>query len=66
MGLSGISFPQLLILLVIVMLIFGTKRLSDVGSDLGKAVKNFRKAMEDNTPETKQSNIEVIKKDSNH
>jgi sec-independent protein translocase protein TatA len=44
MGLA-MSVPQLLIILVIVALIFGTKRLKEVGSDLGSAVKSFRKAM---------------------
>ena len=38
---------QLLIILVIVLAIFGTKRLSSLGSDLGKSVKGFRSAMED-------------------
>jgi sec-independent protein translocase protein TatA len=36
---------QLLIILVIVLAIFGTKRLSTLGSDLGKSVKGFRSAM---------------------
>jgi sec-independent protein translocase protein TatA len=36
---------QLLIILVIVLAIFGTKRLSSLGSDLGKSVKGFRNAM---------------------
>jgi sec-independent protein translocase protein TatA len=44
MGLA-MSVPQLLIILVIVALIFGTKRLKDVGGDIGNAVKSFRKAM---------------------
>jgi sec-independent protein translocase protein TatA len=44
MGLA-MSVPQLLIILVIVALIFGTKRLKEVGGDLGSALKNFRKAM---------------------
>jgi sec-independent protein translocase protein TatA len=47
MGLGGISLWQLLIVLVIVIVIFGTKRLSNIGSDLGGAVKGFRKAMGD-------------------
>jgi len=47
MGLGGISLWQLLIVLVIVVLIFGTKKLSGMGSDLGGAVKGFRKAMGD-------------------
>ncbi len=47
MGLGGISIWQLLIVLVIVALIFGTKKLRGVGSDLGGAVKGFKKALND-------------------
>ena len=47
MGLA-MSVPQLLIILVIVALIFGTKRLKEVGGDLGSAIKSFRKAMATN------------------
>jgi len=47
MGLGGISLWQLLIILVIVVVIFGTKRLGSMGKDLGGAVKGFRKAMSD-------------------
>ncbi len=45
--LSGISWPQLLIVLVIVLAIFGTKRFRSLGTDLGNAVKGFRSAMTD-------------------
>jgi sec-independent protein translocase protein TatA len=45
--LSGISWPQLLIVLVIVLAVFGTKRFRSLGSDLGNAVKGFRSAMTD-------------------
>jgi sec-independent protein translocase protein TatA len=45
MGLGGISVSELLIVLVIVVLIFGTKRLKSIGSDLGGAIKGFRSAM---------------------
>jgi sec-independent protein translocase protein TatA len=45
--LSGISWPQLLIVLVIVLAIFGTKRFRSFGSDIGNAVKGFRSAMND-------------------
>ncbi len=47
MGLGGISIWQLLIVLLIVIMIFGTKRMKSLGSDLGSAVKGFRKAMSD-------------------
>lgn len=42
MGFGGISVWQLLIVLVIVLLLFGTKRLKNIGSDLGGAVKALR------------------------
>ena len=51
MGLGGISMWQLLILLLIVVLVFGTKRLRNMGSDLGAAVKGFRKGMEEGKEE---------------
>lgn len=47
MGLGGISLWQLLIILLIVVVIFGTKKLSSMGTDLGGAVRGFRKAMGD-------------------
>jgi sec-independent protein translocase protein TatA len=47
MGIGGISMWQLMILLLIVVLVFGTKRLRNMGGDLGAAVKGFRKGMED-------------------
>ena len=43
--LSNVSIWQLLIILVIVIAIFGTRRLKTLGSDLGGAVKGFRSAM---------------------
>lgn len=46
MGLGGISLWQLAIVLLIVVLIFGTKRLKSIGSDLGGAIKGFKKAMD--------------------
>lgn len=48
MGIPGISWPQLLIILVLVLLIFGTKRIRNIGSDLGGAIREFRKGVGDN------------------
>ena len=42
-----IGWRELLIILVIVLLVFGTKRLKNIGSDLGEAVKGFKKGMSD-------------------
>jgi sec-independent protein translocase protein TatA len=47
MGFGGISIWQLLIVLAIVLLLFGTKRLRNIGSDLGGAFKGFKKALDD-------------------
>lgn len=58
MGLGGISLWQLLIILVIVVVIFGTKRLSSLGSDLGGAVKGFRKAMGDSEKDEDPARID--------
>ncbi len=46
MGMRGISLGSLLLILLIVILVFGTKRLGTIGEDLGKAVRNFKKGME--------------------
>lgn len=44
---GGISIWQLLIIAVIVVLLFGTKKLGSIGSDLGASIKGFKKAMGD-------------------
>jgi len=49
MGIGGISIWQLLIILAIVIMLFGTKRLRTLGSDLGSAVKGFRKSMSEDS-----------------
>ncbi len=43
----GISIWQLVIILVIVLLLFGAKRLRNVGGDLGSAIKGFKSAMKE-------------------
>ena len=45
MGLGGFSLGHLIVVLIIVMLVFGTKKLRNLGGDLGSAIKNFRGAM---------------------
>lgn len=65
MGFGGISIWQLLIILVIVLLLFGTKRLRNIGSDLGSAFKGFKKSMGDSEAEPhKSEQIESDKGDS--
>ena len=58
MGIGGISMWQLLILLVIVVLVFGTKKLRNLGGDLGGAIKGFRKGMEDDDKNTDSERLE--------
>ncbi|AXU96842.1 MAG TPA: twin-arginine translocase TatA/TatE family subunit [Erwinia persicina] len=44
---GGITLPHLLIIAVLVVLLFGTKKLRSLGSDLGSSIKGFKKAMSD-------------------
>ncbi len=50
---GGISIWQLLIIVVIVVLLFGTKKLGSLGSDLGASIKGFKKAMSDDADKQK-------------
>ena len=45
----GLGFGELMIILLIVVVVFGAGKLGDVGGDLGRAIRNFRKAV--NEPE---------------
>jgi sec-independent protein translocase protein TatA len=47
MGFGGISIWSLLLVLVIVVLLFGTKKLRNVGGDLGGAIKSFKKSVKE-------------------
>ena len=47
MGIGGISIWQLLIILAVVVLIFGSGKLKSLGSDLGSSLKGFKKAIKD-------------------
>ncbi|HGG60694.1 MAG TPA: twin-arginine translocase TatA/TatE family subunit [Gammaproteobacteria bacterium] len=60
MGFGGISPWSLLLILLIVVMIFGTKRLKNVGGDLGSAIKSFKKSMADGSEEpTKPKHLEA-------
>ncbi|MBY7915677.1 Sec-independent protein translocase subunit TatA [Vibrio fluvialis] len=68
---GGISIWQLLIIAVIVVLLFGTKKLRGIGGDLGSAVKGFKKAMSDDDQSAakkdadfEQKNLEQQKTDA--
>jgi sec-independent protein translocase protein TatA len=47
MGIGGISFWQILIILVVLLILFGGKKIRTMGSDLGEGLKGFKKAIKD-------------------
>lgn len=59
----GISIWQLLIILAIVLVLFGAKRLRTIGTDLGSAVKGFRTAMREGEQEEDEEKKDEEKKD---
>lgn len=60
MGIGGISIWQLLIILVIVVLLFGTKKIRSLGGDLGSAIKNFKDSMQEGRDEADDKDNDVI------
>ncbi len=54
------GFKELIIILVIALVVFGTKRLRNIGGDLGSAIKNFKDAMNgNNSVETRESDSQT-------
>ncbi len=51
----GLGMPELLVILVIVLVIFGANRLPQLGEGLGKAIKGFKKGISDANESTKES-----------
>ena len=60
MGFGGISIWQVLLVLAIVLLFFGSKRLRNLGSDLGNAFKGFRKAIKEETETSEPEKTEPM------
>jgi sec-independent protein translocase protein TatA len=54
MGFGGVSMGSLLLIFLIVLVLFGTKKLRTIGEDLGQAVRSFRKGLQD--PNDKSQN----------
>ncbi len=52
MGLGGISVPSLLLIFLIVLLLFGTKKLRGLGGDLGSAIRGFKSGLKEDEPST--------------
>lgn len=63
MGFGGIGPGSLILILVIVVLLFGTKKLRNVGGDLGGALRSFRKSMKEGEDESAEKPT-LAKKDS--
>lgn len=64
MGIGGIGIGPLLVILVIVVLLFGTKKLKGMGSDLGGALKGFKKALSEDEKKEAELTDAVEKKDA--
>ncbi|MCE5276300.1 MAG: twin-arginine translocase TatA/TatE family subunit [Syntrophaceae bacterium] len=56
---EGLGMPHLIVLLVVVLVIFGAGKLPDVGSALGKGIKNFKSAMSDPTAADKPAQGDI-------
>jgi sec-independent protein translocase protein TatA len=59
----GIGMPELLIILVIIVIIFGVGKLPEIGSALGKGIKNFKKSMNENNEIANQEEKKEIKEE---
>jgi sec-independent protein translocase protein TatA len=57
----GLGLPELIVILVVIMIIFGVGRLTDIGPALGKAIRGFKKGL---SGQDEEASIEKKKKDS--
>jgi sec-independent protein translocase protein TatA len=65
MGIGGISPWSLVLILLIVLLLFGTKRLRNIGGDLGNAIKNFKKSVGEEEAKAAEEKIAKSKEKDN-
>tara|TARA_R110000772_G_scaffold131045_2_gene239291 strand:- start:3383 stop:3628 length:246 start_codon:yes stop_codon:yes gene_type:complete len=63
MGFGGIGIWQLIIVLVIILLVFGTKKLKNLGSDLGGAIKGFKSAMDEEPKDKNTTQAQISEED---
>ena len=60
----GIGFPELMIILVIIMIIFGAGKLPEIGSAFGRSIKNFKTSMKEAEEEEETAQVEEGKQDA--
>mgnify|MGYP000427525960 CR=1 FL=1 len=60
----GIGMPELIIILVIILIIFGAGKLPEIGAGMGKAIKSFKSATADDDKQPEADKIENDKKDA--
>lgn len=64
----GVGMPELIVIMIICLVLFGAKRLPDIGAGLGKGIKNFKASFkelksEDKEEEIKEKEVKTIKED---
>ena len=59
---GGLGMPELIIILVIILIIFGAGKLPQIGDGMGKAIRNFKKATRKEDPPAEPDKIEEDKK----
>lgn len=62
----GIGMPELIIILVIILIIFGAGKLPEIGGGIGKAIRNFKKATHDTKVEGKKETPQKIENPDDH
>ncbi len=55
----GFGIKELVVILIIVLLLFGTKKLKGIGTDLGSAIKGFKKSMSDDDKDKAEADAEA-------
>ena len=58
----GLGFPELILIFVIVIVIFGTSRIPELGKGLGEGIRNFKKAIKDDESKRNNNNSELEEK----
>jgi len=62
----GIGMPELIVILVILLVIFGASRLPEIGAGLGKGIRNFKKSLTDTEKEITSSKDSTEEKDKHN